>query len=121
MGFGQALVSGFKNYVNFSGRAPRSEYWYWVLWMLILGFVAGILDYAIFDKTEYEPIGTIVILATLLPGLAIMIRRLHDVDRTGWWLLIMLTIFGCIFLFYWACVKGTTGQNRFGLDPLGGA
>jgi uncharacterized membrane protein YhaH (DUF805 family) len=124
MGFGQALVSGFKNYVNFSERAPRSAYWYWVLWMIILGFGAGLIDVVLgSDDSGYGvgPVGMIVTLATFLPGLALCIRRLHDVDRSGWWFLIALTIFGCIFLIYWACTKGTTGPNRFGPDPLGGA
>jgi len=131
MGFGQALVSGFKNYVNFSGRSPRSAYWYWVLWMIILGFVAGMLDavidvvlgsdhYITIGHNQYGPLGTIITLATFLPGLALCIRRLHDVDRSGWWFLIVLTIFGCIFVIYWACTKGTAGPNRFGPDPLGG-
>jgi uncharacterized membrane protein YhaH (DUF805 family) len=55
-----------------------------------------------------------------LPGLAVGIRRLHDIDRSGWWVLITLTIIGIILLLVWACMRGTPGSNRFGTDPLGG-
>jgi len=62
----------------------------------------------------------ILILAVLLlPGIAVAARRLHDLDRTGWWLLIAFTGIGIILLIVWDCMKGTTGPNRFGADPLG--
>ena len=57
-------------------------------------------------------------LLTFLPSLALCVRRLHDIDRTGWWVLIAFTIIGAFLLIYWACVKGTTGPNRFGPDKL---
>jgi uncharacterized membrane protein YhaH (DUF805 family) len=53
-----------------------------------------------------------------LPGLAVWVRRLHDIDRTGWWLLIVFTVIGIILLVAWACTRGTPGPNRFGPDPL---
>jgi uncharacterized membrane protein YhaH (DUF805 family) len=121
MDFWQAIVSGFKNYVGFSGRACRSEYWYWVLAMIILSIICGIIDYAAFGDNEYGPVQSIVGLATFLPSLAIGIRRLHDIDRTGWWTLIVFTIIGLFLLIYWACTRGTSGPNRFGPDPLGGS
>jgi uncharacterized membrane protein YhaH (DUF805 family) len=121
MGFAQALASGFKNYVNFNGRACRSEYWFWVLWMIILGIVTALIDHTVLSESEWSPVNTIFNLATFLPSLAIGIRRLHDIDRTGWWTLIALTVIGIILLLIWACMKGTTGPNRFGADPLGGA
>jgi uncharacterized membrane protein YhaH (DUF805 family) len=120
MGFGQALVSGFKNYVGFSGRAPRSEYWFWVLWMIIISIITATIDYQFFDS-QPGPINTIFGLATFLPSLAMGIRRLHDIDRTGWWTLIALTGIGLFVLLVFACLKGTNGPNRFGPDPLGGA
>ncbi len=121
MGFAQALASGFKNYVNFSGRACRSEYWFWVVWMIILGIITAVIDHTVLSEMEWSPVNTIFNLATFLPSLALGIRRLHDIDRTGWWTLIALTIIGLILLLVWACMKGTTGQNRFGHDPLGGS
>ena len=106
--------------MTFTGRAPRSEYWYWVLFVLIGGAVTGILDYAVFSESEISPLNAVFNLILFLPSLAIGIRRLHDLDRTGWWTLIALTIIGLILLLIWACTKGTTGPNRFGADPLGG-
>jgi uncharacterized membrane protein YhaH (DUF805 family) len=55
-----------------------------------------------------------------LPSLAVLFRRLHDIDRTGWWWLILFTVIGVILIIIWACMRGTTGANRFGPDPLGG-
>jgi uncharacterized membrane protein YhaH (DUF805 family) len=121
MNFGQAIASGFRNYVTFAGRASRSEYWYWVLFVMIGGVVTGILDHALFDEDQVSPLNAIFGLVTFLPGLAVGIRRLHDIDRTGWWWLIAFTIIGLIVLIVWACQKGTTGPNRYGPDPLGGA
>ena len=123
MGFVQAITSGFSNYVAFSGRAIRSEYWYWVLFTIIGTIIAAILDVVIFGA-DYaaahgvSPIDGIFSLATFLPSLAVSIRRLHDIDRTGWWVLLALTVIGAFVLIYWACQKGTDGPNRFGPDPL---
>ena len=117
MGFGQAISSGFSNYVNFSGRACRSEYWYWILFIIIADIVAGIIDYAIGIQVVTGLFG----LATLLPNLAVAIRRLHDLDRTGWWIFIgLIPLVGWIILIIWYCTRGTAGPNRFGPDPLGG-
>lgn len=118
MGFADAIKSGFSHYVTFSGRAARSEYWYWVLFGFIVAVVSVILDSAIFPYSDTGPIQVITSLALLLPGVAMSVRRLHDIDRTGWWVLITFTIIGVILLIVWACFKGTTGTNRFGPDPL---
>jgi uncharacterized membrane protein YhaH (DUF805 family) len=115
MGFGEAIKSGFSHYVTFSGRAQRSAYWYWVLFIVIVSFVTNFIDAAL---GTIGIVGGLVSLALLLPGLSVSIRRLHDLDRTGWWLLIMLTGIGIILLIVWYCMKGTTGPNRFGADPL---
>jgi uncharacterized membrane protein YhaH (DUF805 family) len=121
MNFGQAIKSGFVNYVTFSGRAPRSEFWYWALFVVLVTIAAGILDRGLFDFEESTTTGVFGPLASLvffLPGLAVAARRLHDLDRSAWWLLIILTIVGIILLWVWDCIKGTTGPNRFGPDPL---
>ena len=115
MGFVDAIKSGFGKYVTFSGRAARSEYWYWTLFTIVANLVAGILD-AILGGIGL--IGLIVSLALLLPGIAVSARRLHDLDRTAWWLLIAFTGVGLILLLIWDCIKGTTGPNRFGSDQL---
>jgi uncharacterized membrane protein YhaH (DUF805 family) len=119
MNFVEAISSGFRNYVNFSTRASRSEYWYWVLFTLILGVVTSIIDSIVFGYSSISPINVIASLATLLPSIGVAVRRLHDIDRTGWWLLIAFTIIGVILLIVWDCFKGTSGSNRFGPNPLG--
>ena len=114
MNFVEATKAGFNKYVTFSGRAARSEYWFWTLFTVIASIVAGILDAIV----GFGIIGTIVSLAVLLPSIAVAVRRLHDLDRTGWWILIAFTVIGIILLIVWDCTKGTSGPNRFGPDPL---
>ena len=114
MGFADAIKAGFNKYVTFSGRAARSEYWFWTLFSVIASIVAGIID----GILGLGIIGLIVSLGLFLPSLAVAVRRLHDIDRTGWWVLIAFTIIGIILLIVWDCTKGTSGPNRFGADPL---
>jgi uncharacterized membrane protein YhaH (DUF805 family) len=120
MNFGQAIASGFRNYVAFSGRASRSEYWYWALFLLICGIATSIIDRSVFPDSDTPPLTSLFQLATFLPSLAVLFRRLHDIDRTGWWWLILFTVIGVILIIIWACIRGTSGANRFGSDPLGG-
>lgn len=103
MNFGEAIAAGFRNYVKFSGRASRPEFWYWVLFAFIVGIVTGTLDRAIFPYSETAPLNSVAALILFLPGLAVGVRRLHDIDRTGWWYLICFTIIGIVLLIYWAC------------------
>jgi uncharacterized membrane protein YhaH (DUF805 family) len=113
MGFGEAIQTVFRKYAVFSGRARRPEYWYWVLFLVLISVFAGILDAAVFD-TDTSAFEILVALALLLPNLAVTVRRLHDTDRTGWWILIgALPIIGAIVLFVFACLPGTAGRNRF--------
>jgi uncharacterized membrane protein YhaH (DUF805 family) len=121
MNFFEAVSSGFRNYVNFSGRAVRSEYWYWTLFVTIVAVVFGVIDQLLHPGAElgaFSIVNTIVSLALILPGIAVSVRRLHDIDRTGWWLLLSFTIIGVFVLIYWACQRGTSGPNRFGPDPM---
>jgi uncharacterized membrane protein YhaH (DUF805 family) len=118
MGFGQAISSGFTNYVNFSGRATRPEYWYFILFLLIGGIVTATIDVLVFGATEIGPANVIFSLATLLPSLAVLIRRLHDIGRTGWWVLLsFIPIVGWIILIVWACQRGEPGPNAYGPAP----
>jgi len=115
MGFGQAISAGFSNYVNFSGRASRSEYWYWILFIIIADIVAGIIDSVLGIQIVTGLFG----LVTIIPNIAIAIRRLHDLDRTGWWILLgFIPLIGWIILLIWYVTKGTDGPNRFGPDPI---
>jgi len=121
MNFGQAIASGFSHYVTFSGRAFRSEYWLWVLFTVIGGLVTITLDTTFFGYelgSAASPLNSIFDLITILPSLALAARRLHDIDRTAWWLLIALTGIGAILLIVWFCFKGTPGPNRYGPNPL---
>ena len=121
MNFSEAIASGFQNYVTFSGRASRSEYWYWVLFTVLGGIATAIIDRSLFDTSTISPLNAIFNLICFLPSFAVAFRRLHDIDRTAWWWLIALTFIGLIVLIVWACQKGTPGPNRFGPDPLGGS
>ena len=115
MNFGQAISSGFSNYVKFSGRALRSEYWYWVLFTVLGAIVAGIIDVVL----SISVISGLFGLATILPSLAVQVRRLHDLDRTGWWIFLgVIPLIGWIILIIWYCSRGTAGPNRFGPDAL---
>lgn len=124
MTFAEAIKSGFHNYgcqlVYPSNRAPRSEYWFWTLFTVLISIVFSILDYFIFPNLIVSPLDTIVNLALLLPSFGMSIRRLHDLNRNGWWALIAFTIIGIILLIVWFCMRGTVGSNRFGPDPLEG-
>lgn len=117
MNFVDSIKLGFSNYVNFTGRACRSEYWYWILFVVIGLVVAEIIDAAIGSPIVY----TVFALAVLIPNIAIGVRRLHDLDRSGWWLLLsLIPLVGAIILIVWFCGKGTDGPNRFGQDRLAG-
>ena len=118
MNFPQAIASGFRNYVTFAGRASRSEYWYWVLFTIIGGIATLILDYAVFSDSDFSPLNSIFNLVCFLPSLAVGVRRLHDIGRTGWWLLIAFTIIGIIVLIVWACQKSDPGPNAYGPEPV---
>ena len=120
MGFGEAISSGFRNYVNFSTRAPRSEYWFWSLFATLASVAARIVDGVIsLGIGPGVPLfGAVVGLGLIVPGVAVSVRRLHDLDRTGWWLLLIFTLIGGVLLLIWDCMKGTSGPNRFGSDPL---
>ena len=118
MNFVDAVKSGFQNYVTFSGRAARSQYWYWALFCILVGIGSVVIDAALFPQSYMRPVNAIAELVLFLPTLAVSIRRLHDLDRSGWWfLLIFVPLIGGIWLLVWFCMRGTVGPNRFGPDP----
>lgn len=123
MNFIESVKSCFEKYATFSGRASRPEYWYWILFTLIASFIldligASLLGFNLAEGAKYNIFSALFSLVTFLPGLAVSARRLHDVNRSGWWMLIAFTIIGLIPLTIWYCQKGTEGDNRFGKDPL---
>ncbi len=116
------LVCVTKKYANFSERARRKEYFLFVLAYIILEVVFVVVDIGTGTFNEVLSMGAltgIFVLATMIPGLAVTVRRLHDTNRSGWWLLIgLIPLVGAIWLIVLMCLKGTSGENRFGPDPL---
>ena len=115
MSFSEAVGACFAKYATFAGRARRAEYWYFVLFQVLAGIVAQLVDQAV---GFYAP-SALVDLVLFLPWLAVAVRRLHDIDKSGWWLLVgAIPVIGWVLVLIWACTKGTLGPNRFGPDPL---
>jgi uncharacterized membrane protein YhaH (DUF805 family) len=115
MNLQEAVTSVLSQYANFSGRARRSEYWFWTLAVVIVSIVAGILDAILGIKIlQY-----VVLLATLVPGLAVGARRLHDTGRSGWLLLLgIIPLVGAIILIVWF-VGDSHPDNEYGPNPKG--
>ncbi len=113
-----------KQYADFKGRARRTEYWMYLLFNLIFAFIAAVLDNILGLKFSPEiPYGYLYLLyalVTFLPGLAVSVRRLHDVDKSGWFLFIsLIPIIGGIWLLVLYATEGTQGRNQYGDDPKG--
>ena len=122
MNFGSAIKSGFNGYFDFSGRSSRSELWWWMLFANIFTVVVTVFPEATIGAFGdlFAVFYSVFTIGVLLPTLAVQVRRLHDLDRSGWWILIsLIPLVGAIILLVWACTKGTEGENRFGSDPLG--
>jgi uncharacterized membrane protein YhaH (DUF805 family) len=118
-----------KNYAEFSGRARRKEYWMFVLFNLIFIITAGVLDNILGTTfkmdagygTQAMPYGWLYMLYALfvvIPSLAVAIRRLHDVGKSGWMILVaLIPLIGAIWLIVLYCTAGDTGDNKYGPDP----
>jgi len=131
MNFTDAVKAYFLKWNDFRSRSSRSEYWWATLFVTLASFPVGfIIGYVIailfltagFSETTMEIVVGIVMLPIqifiIIASTCLVIRRLHDVDKSGWWYLIIFTIIGIIPLLIWYCSKGTNGDNRFGKDPL---
>ena len=117
MNFIDAIKAGFSGYFDFRGRSGRSEYWWFLLFFMVVSFVPSLLDST---QDGIILISILVYFGLLIPMLAVQVRRLHDINRSGWWILIsFVPLVGAILLIVWHCSKGTQGGNRFGIDPLG--
>ena len=110
-----------KNYATFSGRARRKEYWMFFLISALISIVLTLLDILLGTySVEYEAglFSGLYSLLILIPSIAVVVRRLHDTDRSGWWILIsLIPLIGVIVLFVFMCLDSQPGTNRFGANP----
>lgn len=123
MTFVDAVKSVLSRYATFSGRAVRSEFWWWVLFVLAVGAITNLIDGALvapilgfqaFEENAGQPLSLLVSLALLLPSLAVSVRRLHDIGRSGWWILIgLIPVIGTILLIYWYAQPGSDDANQY--------
>lgn len=119
MDFWTAVKTCFNDYATFRGRSPRSEFWYFALFLFMGHLVTWQIDAMLFSANHFSPINSIFSLVTLLPYLAVASRRLHDIDRSGWWILLsFIPVIGVIVLIVWFSKPGDSGDNRFGPNPL---
>jgi uncharacterized membrane protein YhaH (DUF805 family) len=117
MGFGEAIRTCFGKYAAFRGRATRSEYWFFILFCLLAGVAAAILDALMDPGGRIQPISGIVSLALLIPQMAVLVRRLHDTDHSGWWVggLYLYLVLGMIVV-----VAGVLTLKSVGAAGAGG-
>ncbi len=125
MSFKESIVNVFQNYANFSGRARRSEYWYFTLFTCLVTAVLSGLNAAFFgadaQMSIFTAIQAIFSLGTLIPSLAVTVRRLHDIGKSGWfYFLILIPVVGAILLLAWECTDSEPGENAYGPNPKGG-
>jgi len=122
---GQAFASFWKNYVNFSGRARRAEYWKAVLGLVLCGIPLAIADAVAFPDVVMETglglFSGLFVLAIFLPTLSLTVRRLHDSSKSGWWYLVTFVPFiGSLILFIFTVLDSTSGTNKWGPSPKQG-
>ena len=127
LSFAASLASVFRNYANFNGRARRSEFWWFTLAAGIVSWALAAWEMSSIDLSTGEigsgyalsaGISGLFGLALLLPTLAVQVRRLHDIGKSGgWWFFVLIPVVGPIMMIVWYATAGTVGPNRFGEDP----
>ncbi len=122
MDFTTAVRTALSRYIDFQGRSARAEYWYFKLAYILLEIVLLLLQHL----TRHTPLALVtgllglLLLALIIPSIALDFRRLHDIDKSAWWILIgFIPLIGGLVLLYWVCQPGARSSNRFGPDPLG--
>lgn len=113
-----------KRYADFSGRSRRKEYWMFLLGIIIvavvLSIVEGVLGLSGMVGGVYGPLTALLVLAILIPSIAVQVRRFHDQDKSGWFVLLaFIPLIGGLITLVFMCLEGTPGPNRFGEDPKG--
>ena len=129
IGIGVEQLSGwdyflkcFYHFADFSGRARRSEYWYFTLFSSLVSIVFTLVDMSLGMSSmegSFGVFGGLYSLAIFIPSLAVMVRRLHDVGRSGWWYLIIFTGIGAFVFLYWLFKDSEVGGNKWGENPKG--
>ena len=122
MSFGGAVKSFWSHYATFKGRARRSEYWFIQLFLIVTNLAVAAIDLALMggDVDRFMAngggiVGLIWIFVTIVPALAVLVRRLHDTDKSGWWVLLGLVPFvGGVVLFVFTVLDSTAGENKHG-------
>lgn len=117
--FSQAVRMAFDSYCRFQGRSSRSEYWWWVLFTFILGSALSLLELLLgFSSTAAQATNGLLSLALLLPGLGLSVRRLHDINKSGWWILLgLIPVVGAIVLIIWFAQNSQMQDNQYGPVP----
>lgn len=110
-------MQALRNWSDFNGRARRSEYWYFTLFNIIVGIVISLIDQFVLGSDGTGILSNIYSLLIFIPSLAVAIRRLHDTGRSGWWLLIALTVIGVFVLLYFYVQDSEPGTNAYGPNP----
>lgn len=119
MSFTESIKSVFSKYATFSGRARRSEYWYFALFVFIVDLILSTVLGAISQKLG-QTLSSLFSLAILIPSLAVCCRRLHDIGKSGWLqLLALIPVVGWIILIIWAAKDSDPGENQYGANPKG--
>lgn len=117
------MLLPFKRYSDFDGRSRRKEYWMFTLGVIIvaviLSFIENIMGIGGVIFGLYGPLTTLFVLAIIIPGLAVQVRRFHDQDKSGWWVLLGIIPFGSLVVTVFMCLEGTRGDNSYGPDPKG--
>ena len=126
MNLSTAVASFWSHYATFRGRSRRSEYWFIQLFLIITNLAVGVIDLILMDGDVDRFIanggggivGLVWILVTLIPALAVLVRRLHDISRSGWWALIgFVPVVGAIVLLVFTVSDSTPGENAYGPSP----
>ena len=110
-------LKAFKNYATFDGRSRRKEFWMFFLFNVIFSFVLGFVDGLIFNR---QVLSLIYSVAIIIPSIAVLVRRYHDIGKSGWYYFILLIpIIGFVLWLIWMCTDSTPGPNQYGPNPKG--
>ena len=117
------MMMPLQRYADFSGRSRRKEYWMFILGVVIVAVVLGFIESAAGLSGmvgPYGPLSALLVLAIIIPSIAVQVRRFHDQDKSGWFVLIgLIPLVGGLIVLVFMCLEGTKGPNQYGPDPKG--